>query len=356
VGADFRSFSIEDRPGLVYARSGMLYILHGRDDFSCREELSRIRTALDSDGMLASNTDVLDGRAVTPDQLTAICDTVPFLASHRLVVVEGLLARFDPPDRGRRGVGRPKRGPGPELESWLGLAEHLQRLPDSTTLVLLDDELSPDNPLFHALRPHAEVKEFPELKPGAVLQWILDRAEGLGADISPKGADALRDLLGNKMWILANELDKLAAYAQGRRIEAADVRALVHEAREVKIFALVDAVVEKRPPAALHLLCRLVDEGADFGYLLAMMSRQYRLIIQAKELSVSGITSQEIGQRLDIHSGFVLQKVLDQADRYSLSRLKAAYRRLLEADESVKRGRYSDELALELLVHDLAKI
>jgi hypothetical protein len=49
--------------------------------------------------MLATNTDVLDGRAVTPDQLAAICDTVPFLASHRLVVVEGLLARFDPPDR-----------------------------------------------------------------------------------------------------------------------------------------------------------------------------------------------------------------------------------------------------------------
>jgi len=334
----------------------MLYILHGRDDFSRREELGHIRAALDADGMLASNTDVLDGRVVTPDQLTAICDTVPFLASHRLVMVEGLLGRFDPPDRLHRGGGRPRRGPAPELERWLGLAEYVQHLPDSTTLVLLDDELSPVNPLLEALRPQAEVREFPELKPGAVLQWILDRAEALGADISPKGADALRDLLGNKLWILANELDKLAAYAQGRRIEAADVRALVHEAREVKIFALVDAVVEKRPPLALRMLHRLVDDGADFGYLLAMMSRQYRLIIQAKELSLSGITSQEIGQQLDIRSGFVLQKVLDQADRYSLSRLKAAYKRLLEADESVKRGRYSDELALELLVHDLARI
>jgi hypothetical protein len=36
--------------------------------------------------------------------------------------------------------------------------------------------------------------------------------------------------------------------------------------------------------------------------------------------------------------------------------LKAAYRRLLEADEAVKRGRYGEELALELLVHDLAKM
>ncbi|GAG25546.1 unnamed protein product, partial [marine sediment metagenome] len=46
----------------------------------------------------------------------------------------------------------------------------------------------------------------------------------------------------------------------------------------------------------------------------------------------------------------------DQAQRYSLARLKAAYRRLLEADVGVKRGHYDEELALELLVHDLARI
>jgi DNA polymerase-3 subunit delta len=334
----------------------MLYILHGRDDFSRREELNRIKTSLDSDGMLASNTDVLDGREVTLEQLTAICDTVPFLASHRLVVVEGLLGRFEAPGRPRRGGARPRRGPGPDMEHWLGLAEYVQRLPASTTLVLIDDELSAANPLVQALRPHAEFREFRELQKGPLLQWILDRAEALSADISPKGAETLRDLVGNKLWILASELDKLAAYAQGRRIEGADVRALVSAARDVNVFAMVDAVVERRAPAALRLLRQQVAAGADGGYLLAMVMRQYRLIIQAKDLSMSGITTQEIGQRLGIGSEFVLHRVLDQADRYSLSRLKAAYRRLLEADEAVKRGRYSEELALELLVHDLARM
>ena len=342
--------------GLVYARNGMLYVLHGRDDFSRREELGRIKASLDSDNMLSSNTDVLDGREVTLEQLTAICDTVPFLAGHRLVVVEGLLGRFDPPDRPRRGGGRQRRGPGPELERWLGLEEYVQRLPATTALVLLDDELSPENPLLQALRPHARVIEFRELKPGAVLQWVLERAQRQGVDISPAAARLLADLVGNHLWVLANELDKLTAYAQGRRIEGADVGALVSAARDVNVFAMVDAVVERRAPVALQLLRRQMSLGADGGYLLAMVVRQYRLIIQAKELSLRGVTSQEIGQRLGIGSEFVLQRVLDQADRYSLSRLKAAYRRLLEADESVKRGRYSDDLALELLVHDLARM
>ena len=332
----------------------MLYILHGRDDFSRREELGRIKASLDPDGMLSTNTDVLDGREVTLEQLTAICNTVPFLGSHRLVVVEGLLGRFEPPDRPRRGGSRPRRGPGPELEHWRTLAECVQGLPTSTTLVFLDDELSAGNPLVDALGPHAKVIEFRILKPGAVLQWVLDRAQRQSVDISPTAAKLLAELVGDKLWILANELDKLAAYAQGRRIEGADVKALVSEARDVNVFAMVDAIVEKRPAVALRLLRRQIDDGRDAGYLLAMITRQYRLIIQAKELSQSGITSQEIGQKLGIGSDFVLQRVLDQADRYSLSRLKAAYRRLLEADEAVKRGRYGDELALELLVHDLA--
>jgi len=341
---------------LVYARSDVLYILHGRDDFSCREELGRIKASLDSDGMLGINTEVLDGREVTPEQLTAICDTVPFLASHRLVVVEGLLKRFEAPDRPRRGA-RAQRGPGPDLERWLGLAEYVQRLPASTTLVFLDDELAPDNPLFQALRDHAKVIEFRVLKAGAILQWILDRAQGRGLDISPAAARLLAELVGDKLWVLASELDKLAAYAQGRRIEGADVRALVSEARDVNVFAMVDAIVEKRPAVALRLLRRqIMGEGREPGYLLAMVVRQYRLIIQAKELGLSGLTVQEIGQRLGIGSSFVLQRVLEQADRYSLSRLKKAYRRLLDADVAVKRGRYNEELALELLVHDLARV
>jgi DNA polymerase-3 subunit delta len=334
----------------------MLYILHGRDDFSRREELSRIKASLDSDGMLSSNTDVLDGRGVTLEQLTGICDTVPFLASHRLVVVEGLLGCFEVSDRSRRGGARPKRGPGPELERWLALTEYVPRLPASTTLVLIDDELSAENHLLQALRAHAEVIEFRVLRPGAVLQWVLDRAARQGLDISPAAARLLAELVGNNLWVLANEMDKLAAYAQGRRIEGADVRALVSAARDVNVFAMVDAVVERRAPVALRLLRQQVAAGADGGYLLAMVMRQYRLIIQAKDLSLSRITTQEIGQRLGIGSEFVLQRVLDQADRYSLARLKAAYRRLLEADEGVKRGRYSEGLALELLVHDLARL
>jgi DNA polymerase-3 subunit delta len=337
--------------------AAMLYVLYGRDDFSLREELARIKGELDSDGMLSSNTDVLDGREAGSEQLMAICDTMPFLSAHRLVVVEGLLKRFDRPERPRRGARGARGGSTEGLERWQGLADYVQRMPDTTTLVLVDEELSADNnPLLKALKSAGQVREFRPLRPGAVLQWILERAQSQGIDISPAAARLLADLVGNNLWVLASELEKLAAYAQGRRIEGADVRALVSEARQVNIFAMVDAIVERRAAVALRLLRQLTTAGAEGSYLLAMVVRQYRFIIQARELMTAGFSTQEIGQRLGVASEFVLQRILDQAQRYSLSRLKAAYRRLLEADAGVKRGHYGEELALELLVHDLARI
>jgi DNA polymerase-3 subunit delta len=282
---------------------------------------------------------------------------MPFLSAHRLVVVEGLLKRFDPPERPRRGSRGARGGSREALERWRGLADYAQRMPDTTTLVLVDEELSGDsNPLLKALKSAGQVREFRALRPGAVLQWILERAQNQGIDISPAAARLLADLVGNNLWVLASELAKLAAYAQGRRIEGADVRSLVSEARQVNIFAMVDAIVERRAGVALRLLRQLKMAGAEGGYLLAMVVRQYRLIIQAREMMTAGLSTREIGQQLGIASEFVLQKILDQAQRYSLSRLKAAYRRLLEADVGVKRGHYDEELALELLVHDLARI
>jgi len=75
-----------------------------------------------------------------------------------------------------------------------------------------------------------------------------------------------------------------------------------------------------------------------------------------KEMLSNRLPQSEIGQRLGISSSFALGKVLDQARRYPPAGLVASYGRLLEADASIKTGVYREELALELLVADLASV
>jgi DNA polymerase-3 subunit delta len=128
---------------------------------------------------------------------------------------------------------------------------------------------------------------------------------------------------------------------------------LVSGVQEANIFALVDAVAEGRTELAQRLLHRLYDDGVPPTYVLTMITRQFRLIAQARDLG-KGLSRPQIQDRLGLKSGFALDKTLSQARLYDFERVKWVYGKLLEMDLAIKTGQYSDELALELLVTELA--
>jgi len=323
----------------------MLYVFFGKDSFSLRERLDELRVSLDADGMLASSTSVLDGRRVTLAEVTGACDTVPFMCAHRLVIVEGLLSRLGAGGRGR------KRGG--EAEAWLPLAEYVERMPPSTHLVLVDTESEGDSALVAALRGKGEVREFRPLAQRAVSDWIRARAASTGLELSAAAARLLADFVGNDLWALSGEMEKLSVYAGGRPVGEDDVRALVAAVREASVFPLVDAIVEGRPALAIRLLRQMFRKESGPQYVLAMIQRQLRHLAVAREMLDAGESGRRIGEALRLRD-FALDKLLEQAGRYSQPRLRSAFQRVLEADLQVKRGVYDGELALELLVHDLA--
>ena len=335
----------------------MIHIFHGPDSFGLHEALGELKAELDGDGMLGTNTVAFEGSQVSPDELLAVCGTLPFMGGHRLVLVEGLLARFEAARGRRRGGGQAgPSGRRADLSPWRDLATALESLPPSTTLVFIDGDVSTNNPLLKLLSPPAQNRRFPRRSQRELPVWIQDRARQEGVLIAPAAVRLLADLVGNDLWALGQELKKLALYAAGRQVEEEDVRALTVAAREISVFTLVDAVVEGRPDQALRLLEHLLDQGAAAPYLLAMITRQYRNLILAKEMLRQRRPRTEIGGRLGIASPFALGKVIEQAGRSTPGGLEASYRRLLEADTSIKTGIHRDELAVELLVQDLARV
>src|SRR6266568_5660163 len=64
----------------------MFYLLHGDDEFTSREQLKKLRRQ----GNFEYNQDTFNGGEVGLATITATCNTLPFLADQRLVVVEGL--------------------------------------------------------------------------------------------------------------------------------------------------------------------------------------------------------------------------------------------------------------------------
>lgn len=326
----------------------MLYILYGEDDFSLKEALAELKEKLGAEGLGPADISVLEGNKLSLDELMAICDTIPFLAAKRMVIVDGLLSRFE--QKGRHPRTRP------ELGEWRALNGYIATMQPSTILVLVDGKLRKDNPMLKELTPRAKVREFSPVRGAALHDWVLSRLREKGGDISPTALRLLTDLVGDNLWILCNEIDKLYLYALGRRIEEGDVQLLVSYVQEANIFALVDAIIQRKAAAASRLLHQLIDGGATPPYLLFMITRQFRLLVQAKELSKQRLPTVELIGRLGVPSEYVLRRVMAQAREYSLDQLREIYDKLLDTDMSIKTGLLKGGLALDLLVADLCQV
>ncbi|HTE86818.1 MAG TPA: DNA polymerase III subunit delta [Dehalococcoidia bacterium] len=333
----------------------MLRIYYGPDTYSQAQAVEELKLQLDADGMLSANTVQFDGAHPDFPALIATCDTVPFLASHRLVIVCGLLAQVQTrPGRargGRRGVQE-----GQALTGFDGLVAYVPSIPQSTTLLLLDGPGRIDNSLLDALQPMAEVRRFPLMGEQQLLSWVANRARALGATFEPKAASLLvRSVRSGDLWTLAAEVDKLSLFAAGRTIAESDVRQLIPDARESNVFGMVDAIVAGRLAAALLQLRLLQQEGAAGPYLITMIARQFRQLIVAEDMSAAGAPAASIAKAADIRSDAVLPRVTQQARRMGATRLQRSYECILDADLSIKRGQVDEDVALDLLVTDLAR-
>jgi DNA polymerase-3 subunit delta len=329
-------------------------ILYGKDDFTRHQVLEDIKKKICDAETLAINTCLLDGKQLSLKQLEDACNVYPsLLCPSRLVIVEGLLGRFET----RRKKGRhPADSEGKasrDLEGWLGLVDLVKRLSATTELILIDGELQSQNRLLSALLPLAEVKAFPALRDDGLRVWIQGRVKDRGGIITPGAVSALVALVGADLWAMSGEIDKLLVYSTEQGIKEDDVKQVVSNTREADIFALVDAILEGRREVAQQWLQRLLQSGAGPPYILTMITRQLRLITAAKELG-RDLFRPEVRASLEQPKDFGLQKALRQAKAYTEERISAAYHKLAETDVDMKSGKYDDELSLNLLIIELS--
>lgn len=339
----------------------MFYLLHGNDEFTCREHLKQLR----QQGDFAYNQDRYTGGEVSLSTITATCNTFPFLSEQRLVILDGLPKKRGGEDTsspstssestGSGGKGRKKKsskgGSLTRAGFEKGLAEAIPGLPDSTVLiVLVDEELSATSPLLKAAEQYGKVLQSTLPKGAALESWIKKRAQARGAKISGEAVTMLADFIGNQLRLLANELDKLATYVgAGNTIEASHVRLLSAHVQEARIFDLTDALAQRNRTLALNLLHELL---ADWMHPLAMLptiTSQVRNLLLVKELAASGLRVSQIADALGAKP-FLVEKALRNIGKFSGKQLEHTYHQLLETDAALKRSRLTPEMALDFLV------
>ncbi len=98
--------------------------------------------------------------------------------------------------------------------------------------------------------------------------------------------------------------------------------------------------------------CIVLLENEDAFSVWGMVVRQFRLLLQAREVLDARGGVNEVTSALGVHP-FVAGKVVDQAKRFSFSSLEKIYHKLLEIDEAAKTSQVPLDLAMETLVVEL---
>lgn len=336
----------------------MFYLFHGEDELAIAEATTALRQRLaEADPLADLNATTLDGRRLTLAALREAADALPFMSERRLVVVLGLVGRCNPRG-GDRGEGRKALA--------AGLIDYLPAVPPSTRLVLVEERLEKDNPVLRwassfAADPAtpaeaAVVRAFDPPPSGALPRWIEARARAAGGSIRADAAAALAEALERdgrvNLRMAASEVEKLVTYAGGREVTADDVARLVASIRLESVFRLVDAIGDRDRRAALARLHELQAAGEAPLRLLALITRQFRLLHRTALLLGAGRPAAELPRLLGVPP-FVGRKLAAQARRFRTPALADALARLLEADAGIKTGAVDGPIALELLVATL---
>lgn len=316
------------------------YIFHGEDDIAITEAVDKLRAGMGEFGEM--NTSEFEGEAVTVPELLNAVSSYPFLSDKRLVIVKGLAAHIS-----RKGAGETGKRAVEQL-----IVEG-PTLPEHARLILVErGALSDKDKLLNAVgaMPNGFVRLFNT--PSDLAGWLTKRAAVYQAEIEPRAAAALAELVGPDLRRLDNELVKLADYALPRTlITEDDVAAITPYVPEANIFQMVDAMVSGDGKTALRLLHRLLqDKNNTVFSVYGMITRQFRLLILAREQLDRG--GGNLASALGVHPR-AAEGFARQARAFRIADLEDIHRRLLEYDVAMKTGVMEPELAVDLLITGL---
>lgn len=328
------------------------HVLHG-DSFLVPKRLVNLIEESGASDVLEANHHRLLASQAKPDELLSMSNALPFMDDYRLIVVEGLLGTAESQGRGRR---RDSSSGSKVAAPWQTLGDSIPKMPRTTILIFTDGLVSENNPMLRILKPVSKVEELSAPSGEALARWVKSTVECKGTSISPAANRSITDLVGNDLWTLEQELEKLALYCSGREIQESDVGEMVSQVREASIFAAVDAMIEGQPNIALRLLHQLKDDGREAPYIISMLERQLRLLALTRDSIDRGLPQSELKGRLGTSSDFVVRKTTEQANRHTMTDIVGRYNRLLEADIAIKKGILGPDLALELLAWDTTAV
>jgi DNA polymerase-3 subunit delta len=338
----------------------MIIFIHGQDTYRASKKLAEIKAKfvkeVDPNRL---NLVVLEA-GINAQSLQNELYASPFLAKRRMLILKNFIFKNKNQDVFEilmEFVGKESAGTDDNIVVFFEEKKSEEKDEEKVTKKTKEKgalELKEKKKLFEMLEKSKFAILFEPLSPAQLNTFVIDEAKKRGAVINSGTAQQLLTVTGDDLWQICSELDKLSSYAQGREIKKADIELMSGQYLEDNIFQLIDAIAQKNTARALKLLEDFFALDQNVFYLFTMIVRQFRILVQIKDLTnKSSVSSDQIAKSLKIHS-FVAQKSLAQAQKFKDSDLVDLYGKMVELEKRLKSSYADGKLLIEMFVASIA--
>lgn len=304
------------------------YLLYGEETYLKRQYKQRLRDALIPQGD-TMNLSSYQGKGIDVKPLIDFAETLPFFADYRLILIEdsGFFKNAEPL-----------------------LADYLPTAPSSTVFLFVESEVDKRNRLYKTVKDLGRVVEMKPQTEATLERWVLGTLKKEGKQITKPTLELFFSKTGLDMEIISQELEKLLSYCLEKdTITPEDVNAVCISQTPDQIFQMINAIANKQTKQAIALYYDLLLLREAPLRILALLVRQFRILLRIKDLQQLGYSNNTIFQKAGMPA-FAARQCLQQTQKFTMEDLKAALEACAQTEEDIKTGKIAGQLGVELLI------
>lgn len=306
----------------------MIITLTGSNSFRLKAELDSLVSAF-----LAEHGDMglerLDGEEAEYDRMRESLESMPFLASKKLVVL---------------------RRPSANKQFSENISELLTVVPETTDVILVEPKLDKRSSYYKTLKKQTEYKEFTELDEHGLARWLVDEAKSRGGKLQTADASLIVKRIGTNQQMLERELQKLLDYDEN--ITKESIMLLTEPTPQSTIFDLLDAALKGNAKQALELYEEQRLQKVEPIQIIALLGWQLHVLAVIK--TAGDQRPEETARKAKINP-YVLRKSSGIAGRLSLAELRQLIHDVHSLDVRLKQESIDADEALRQLIIRLSK-
>ena len=321
-----------------------VYLLYGTESFFI-QDIKKLITKAILPGSDIENLSTYDLDEVPIQELIADAETYPLFGEKKLIIANNPSFLKAKPSKV------------PFEHNLQSLQTYLENPVDYSTIVFIAEyeKIDERKKVTKAIKKNASVAICEPIKEQELSKWIKTIAADYQITIEPAAYDVLEAELEANLFLLQNEIKKLALYVgEGGSVAKDDAEMLISHSLNNSSLRLVDAVIVGDIPkvfAIYHDLLKMKEEPIA---MVALLAYQFRTLLRVKLLKQKGYSQPQMQKQLAIHP-FVVKLAMTRESKFTMEQLSLFIDKLTDTDAAMKQGKMEKELAFDLLLYELTK-